>query len=280
MIEAVFEFKNGMKRVAYHKKKKTKDEELTVPEGGDFFRILHDFELHEYNYKPRQFGNGWEQDTPTAMPSTRMLWGCRPNDFIPMSREWQIWLYELLNWAVDGRIPAGDMNQIGSLQWAYANLIANHRAFTDRHSPEDGFADFVTGRNITAKPYQWKCLHTSGNIVKKVQYPVSVDAWVRTNCIAIEALDLRLPPPKLEWLLKEKPHLIGWATEQGVAKLPNGRWVVARFPQLKVAARVNGIPEVGTPFPVVGVGGVNFIKKSHVSAIASGANYSPYVPEK
>jgi hypothetical protein len=280
MIEAVFESATGSRRVSYRQRTLPKDEGLTVPAGGDFFRILHDFELSEYNQKPRQLDDGWEQDVPTAMPSTRMLWGCRPSDFLPMSREWQIWLYELLKWAVDDRIPAGNMTQIGSLQWAYADLIANHRAFTDQHAPENGYADYVTGRNITAKPYEWKCLQTSGNLVKKVSYPASATAWFKTHCIAIEALDPSQPPPKLEWVLKEKPHLIGWATEQSVTKLSNGRWVVSRFPQLKVATRAYGIPEVGTPFPVIGTGGVNFIKKIHVKAIASGAGYSPYVPEK
>jgi len=280
MIEAIFDSSSSTALCQYRQISPPADENLIVPRDGEYFRILHDFELDEYKYKPRQFNPGWEQQTPTAVPSTRMMWGCRPSDFVPMKREWQFWLYELLEWASDRLIPRGDMNEINSLSWAYANLIANHRAFTDQHAPENGFADYVTGRNEAAKPYEWKSLHATGNIVKRISHPASATAWHRTNCYAIEALNLSKPPPKLGYLLDKTPYLIGWATEQGVTQLPDGQWVVSRFPQLRVPLSAAKFPEVGTPFPVVSRDGVNYIKKTHVVRINNGVKYSPYVPVK
>ncbi len=79
--------------------------------------------------------------------------------------------------------------------------------------------------------------------------------------------------------MANKPWLIGWATEQTIVKLPDGRWQVSMFPQLKLAQRVWGLPECGTPFPVIG-NGTNLMLKSDLKPVTNGAAYNMYVPEK
>ena len=273
----------------YQKKYTAKDTNLSIPAEGRFGRVLHDFELAEFDFKPRQLVAGYKK---IPVPSTRMLWGRhndRIYDFAPFSREWQFWLLDLLDYTTDRRLPRGEVEYYytveygkeirgakmpysfvkytdGSLLWAYSNLIADHRSFTDTQAPENNRADYVTERNVGQKPYSWKCLATTGNIVK------ILGTW--NEYYIIEALDLLKPPPPVE----EVPSwLIHWATEQGLTQVGE-RWTVARYPQVKVVCRLNGMEESGTPFPLASMGGTNLIKKSHVR-IMSG-RYSPYVPEK
>lgn len=276
-----------------------KDRNLHAPADGNFYQVLHDWQLPGSGGLPRQRQGGYEQPNK-AMPSTRMMWGQRPGDFMPMNREWQFWLLELLNWASDGKLPRGEFEYYyvrggemqngkiikttaknpeakvkytdGSLLSVYEDLISDHRAFTDGHAPESGFADYVTERNLNAKPYSWKSLHTTGNIVKVL------GTWQQNaKYVEIEALDLTKPPPTVEWVIANKPWLIGWATEQTVVKLADGRWQVSKFPQLKIAQRVWGFPECGTPFPVIG-NGTNLMLKTDLRKVNNGETYSPYVP--
>ena len=265
-----------------------KDVGLRVPNEGDFAFIVHDFDiqlLSEFHLKPRQYLPSYEQKKP--MPATRQLWGCqklRYSDFIPLAKDWQFFLYDLLGWAIDYKIPEGSMSDVGTQKWAYADFIADHRAFTDQHAPDTEdrlFADYVLGRNLNNPvPYMFKCLVTTGNIVRRITPPSSMTNAQMGMNYPIEALDLSKPAPSLQWVLTHKPYLIHWATEQGISQLPDGRYTVARFPQLKVAARKFGLSEVGTPYPLVSWGGWNMIRKSDVRRVGNGYKYSPYVMEK
>ena len=284
----------GDRQAEYATKFLPRDVNLTVPAEGRYGRVLHDWELPEFEYKPRQLAVPKYQKV--AVPSTRMLWGRhggRIYDFVSFSREWQEWLLKLLDHTTDYRLPRGTVehymtydefnNEIrgaktphsfvkytdGSLMQAYSSLVADHRSFTDTQAPENNRADYVTERNLTRPPYSWKCLTTSGNIVK------ILGVW--GEHYVIEALDLLKPPPPVEEV-HDKPWLIHWATEQGLTEVGLRRWTVARYPQIKVACRENGMEESGTPFPLASMGGTNLIKKVHVR-IETG-RYSPYVPEK
>ena len=221
---------------------------------------------------------------------------------MPMSREWQFWLLDLLDWASDGKLPRGEFEYYytrkdemqngvmtitsqplvssrikytdGSLLSVYEDMIANHRAFTDGNAPESGYADYVTGRNLNAQPYRWKSLQSTGNIVNVL------GVWSQNpNFYVIESLDLTKPPPSVNWVLANKPYLIGWATEQTVVQLADGRWQVSHWPQIKTAQRVWGLPESGIPFPIIG-NGKDLMSKTDLKKVANGAAYSPYVPEK
>lgn len=279
-----------------------RDTLLRVPnDGGTYAFVLHDWQLPEFEYKPRQLVNGYEQKK--AMPSTRMLWGRDPEgriyDFATFSKEWQFWLLDLIKRTLPSEIPYGEKEYFfdvvygrvrivkehpyahlkctdGSLLQTYTNLVEDHRSFTDTNAPENGKTDWVTGRNLNANtPYMVKCLMTTGNIVKIL--------GSKNDCYIIEALDLLKSPPPIDSILN-KGWLIQWATEQTLVELPplNGkrRWTVSRYPQLKVACRFNNLPEIGTPFGVFSKGGTNLIKKSHVRIMKPDEVYSPYVPEK
>ena len=276
-----------------------KDTGLHVPADGNFYQVLHDWQLAGSGGLPRQRQGGYEQPNK-AMPSTRMMWGQRPYDFMFMSRDWQVWLLDLLNWASNEKLPRGTFEYYytrkdemqngemtitsqplvssrikytdGSLLSVYEDLISNHRAFTDGHAPESGFADYVTGRNLNANPYQWKSLQTTGNIVNVL------GVW-QTNpkYYVIEALDLTKPPPSVNWILANRPWLVAWATEQTVVKLADGRWQVSKFPQMKIAQRIWRYPECGVPIPIIG-NGTNLMLRTDLKEVENGSEYSPYVP--
>lgn len=304
---------NGGKSITFKKSSSAMDVGLTVPIDGNFYQVAHDWQLSKFGFKPRQFNPDYEQMLP--MPSTRMLWACtsvKPSDFIPMDSSWQHRLYELFRYAVgdipeDGtpeywyiqdpknhkkiiKVKEGTKNSFphypeGTLKWAYMDFITDHRALTDRHSfdtPDRYYRDDVIGINME-NPQAWmmKCLTFTGNIVNKLD--IIPDIFV-PNCVPIETFDYTKTAPSLDWILKNKPHLIWWTTEQSVYELPpvnnKRRWTVARFPQLKIVCRKYGIPEVGTPYFAIGRHGWNLIDRNDLMKVENGESYSPYIPEK
>jgi hypothetical protein len=179
------------------------------------------------------------------------------------------------------------MFSLGTLNFAYMDFQINHRALTDNHAfnTKDFWGrDYILKLNSSSiRSWMMKSLTFTGNIVKKLNPQPS---GILPQYVAIETLDYFKAPPSLEWVLKNKPYLIWWTTEQSGApgELPslNGqrRWTVARFPQLKQVCKANGLEEVGTPYLAIGKGGYNLIKKTDLLKIENGEKYSPYVPEK
>ncbi len=86
-----------------------KDTGLHVPAEGNFYQILHDWQLAGSGGLPRQKQQPFDQ---VAVPSTRMMWYERlipaSGGFMPMSLDWQIWLLDLLDWASDDKLPRGE----------------------------------------------------------------------------------------------------------------------------------------------------------------------------
>lgn len=238
------------------------DTGLTVP-AGRFAQVAHDWQREEMDYLPRQLRPDWERDI-VPVPSTCPLHGVM-DDFMPLSREWQFFIYDLLDFVTAGNLPRE------ALLRAYISLTEDHKVFTDGHARENGYADFVTWTNLQAKPYEWKSLACTGNLVK------ILDTF--GQFFVIETLDVTKTPARVADVIA-RPWLIHWATEQGIDRLPGKepRYTVARFPQLKVELRRLGLEEMGTPYPLLGIGGVNLIEKSRVFRIGGG--YSVYAPEK
>jgi hypothetical protein len=302
---------NGVEKT--YIEKPISDEDLVVPSSGKFYRILHDAEIYGY---PRQ---KFVQHKNREVPATRPLWGAKKlptSDFYPMLTSWQFRLYELFR-ATVGEIPEdGDVEYWwyedpekhgkriickkgtpysypqyyeGTLKDAYMSFIEDHRAFTDRHAfntDEKWYREDVIGINPkNPKPYMFKALTTTGNIVKVLDVqPEGIDT---KKFFAIETFDFSKDAPSIGWILNNKPYLIWWATEQGgfdreLSKDSSGkrRWTVARFPQLKRVCRKYGLAEVGTPYFAMGNNGYNLIEKAHVAPIKNGEKYKPYVSEE
>jgi hypothetical protein len=227
-----------------------------VPASGEFFILRHDYQRAEWKYKPRSITLNYKRNPPEcALPETVPLPGCKPADFVPLSREWQMFWFELLNLASNGTKTRSELRE------AWENLTVQGRAFTDFHSTAYGFTDYILLRHLagTKGPIQHKSLSCGGNIVKKIGVHSS-------GKYIIEALDLSKSPPDPEEAIK-KNWLVHWATQETVIQLPDKTWRVTRFPQLA---------PYGTPFLVVSLNGTNLIDRLMVNAVANGATYSPY----
>lgn len=239
------------------------DTGLRVPnDGAKYGQIAHDWQLESFSFLPRQLSPEYEQRIP--VPATRPLRGV-PDDFMIVPHDWQYFIYDLLDWVSNGLLPEAALTR------AYVSLTEDHRAFTDGHARENGYCDFVTMTNMGKIPYHWKALACTGNLVKII--------GTQGAYFIIETLDITAPPPAVKDVIN-KPWLIHWATEQGLDKIGNHSYVVARFPQLRYEQRQLNLNETGTPYPLMGIGGRAYILKEHISRLQNGASYSPYVPEK
>ena len=295
----------------YDRYTEVKDVELSVPDEGEFYQIMHDAERMGF---PRQKFTSYPN---REIPATMMEWLFRKlptSDFIPVLKSWQERTYELFRLVVgnipsDGKItgwwindpkiagkkvmvPKGTPHSFpefeeGSLKEAYQKFISNHVALTDNwayNTEEFWGRDFVCNMNSdSAENWRIKGLSFTGNIHKKIYpQPFIQDA----RYIAVEAFDYSQPAPSLEWILSNKPYLIHWTTNQGGMNreltpiAEKRRFTVSRWPHLKVVCRKYGLPEVGTPFFAIGKDGYNLIEKDVLKKVSNGASYSPYVSEK
>lgn len=230
---------------------------FTVPAVGEFLITRHDYQRADWNNKPRSFALNFKRNPPEcALPETVPLPGNKPNDFVPLSKDWQIFWFVLMNHASAGSKSSDE------LLAAWEDLTVQGRGFTDFHSVAYGFTDYILGKNlgIAKGPMQHKSLSCGGNIVRKIGVHSS-------GKYIIEALDLSKPPPDPFATIK-KNWLVHWATQETVIPLPGGTWRVSRFPQLA---------PYGTPFLVVSLNGTNLIERAMVEPIENGATYSPYI---
>jgi hypothetical protein len=275
------------------------DEVLRTPKVGQAAIVVHDADPqldYWFEGKPRQKRPDFEQDKD-PMPATRPVRGLpiKPSGFVSMRDDWQMRQFELMQWAAGGRMTMGEpikwflvqekekrkyvpKGTIGALPeyppdtlmgaWHY--LFRDHAVYTDANSYDtfsDQRWDAVQNINPAGKPYCQKELIMTGNAVQlKGKSPVP-------GYHQIDALDGTKPAPPLEWILEHKPHCILALTEQGITKLPDGRWNVSRFWHLEAAG-------VGTPIFLLAKQDSLLIRKEYVRLIGNDEAYSPYVPER
>ena len=226
------------------------DDIITVPNSGTFRRVGHDYEVKEYDNKPRVSGN------PT--PETCQMWDCKPNDFIPLSEDYQRLWFSLIRWASHGTMTDGQ------LLTAWADATAERKALTDNHGLSHNFADYILGLFLNnPKPLMQKCVLLGGSLVN-----VLFDSDENS---VISCLDATQPAPTLEYLL-EHPYLWGWATEITSNKLPNGTWVVSRWPNLK---HFGGW---GFPYLIIGKSNRNVVRRNRLISVSNGSSFRPYNP--
>lgn len=253
------------------------DENLTVPnDGGRYVRLKHWDEL----------GRGDNVDDYPEMitPGVGLLLR-DPNgvayDYVSLPDNWQWFLWNWWDYNSQYRLPRGRIEGFytrpgnertfarttpGSLTNVYVDMVEAHRAFTEAGSPEGGFRDVVTGRNLEFKKnYQWLFNPTGGATVKVRR--------VLGAYYEVEALDVLKPPPTVEYLAA-RPWLYFWCTQYG--KFTGS----TRFPQIKNANEINALPPAGISAPFMSIGGtVRVLQKSCVP-LQNGAEYSPYNPKR
>ncbi|NIV67340.1 hypothetical protein GWN43_00550 [Candidatus Bathyarchaeota archaeon] len=146
---------------------------------------------------------------------------------------------------------------------AWISLVMDGRSHFDDHAPENGYIDYITGRNLGSSkgPIAIKTLGMGGNLYKLAQ-----SGFYGTRYL-IETLDGTKPPPPIDEVWG-KQWLIQWATESGPQNA-EGVWICGRFPQLK---------PFGTPIPLISSGVPVYISRDRVQRMEAGMVYSPYHP--
>jgi len=250
------------------------DENLTVPEVGRYVRLKHWDEL----------GHDWNVDPYPEMfiPSLGLLTvgpDGRKYDYVEMPDAWQWFLWHFWDWASQYRLPKGKIESFytrpgnfrtfanatpGSLTHVYVDMVEAHRAFTEAGSPEAGNEDVVTGRNLGAKGYEW-LFNPTGGTMGRVTRVLGV-------YYEIEALDVLKPPPSIEYVAA-RPWLYFWCTQYG--KFTGS----TRFPQIKNANEVHGLPPAGIPSPLMSKGGTIRVLRSSCVELQNGQAWSPYNPK-
>jgi hypothetical protein len=262
-----------------------KDVNLHVPDDGyTYVQTMHDFQI---------FGRIVVATEKYAVPAicgdVSRVWfdpskgEVRAYDFVPLPEAWQYFMLNLWRWSMDDILPLGkwegtyknasnpdmifDKYTDNSMLWYYDNMIQDARSHTDSDNVQGGFCDFVTGRNMGARPYAWLTKSTTGNILRVLR-----DLGTQYE---VEAIDLSKDPPPVSELV-QKPWLLHWATETG--KRTDGSFYVSRYPQARVICKANGWMETGTPIPNTSLGGSYKILKRRVRLMKPNQSYSPYVP--
>lgn len=250
------------------------DENLRVPDVGQFAQLKHWNELGKGDNK-NEFP---EMFTPTDGILLRDPEG-REYSYVQMPDNWQWFLWSFWDWASGYKLPRGKVEGYyqrpgnlrtfakttpGSLTYVYVDMVEAHRAFTEAASPEAGARDVVTGRNLhNSKPYEWLFNSTGGAMVKVLR---TIGQYYE-----IEALDVLKPPPSIEYVVK-RPWLYFWCTQWG--KYSGS----TRFPQIKNANAVHGLPPVGIPSPLMSKGGTIRVLKSSCNVLKNGVAWTPYKP--
>lgn len=226
---------------------------LRVPDTGQFVQAMWDFETEAWDYKPRSIVLNYKKSPPeNSLPDTVPMFGCKPNDFMPLNRGWQVFWFDLLRLAAHGTHTEQEL-----MDW-WGFTTRDGCAFTDNHSAQAPYfgADYIQGLNLGNPPLAMKCLTTGGNLFKVI---TSYGKYWQ-----IEALDMSIPPPVVTELL-EKPWLIHWATQSTVIETNYG-WKVIRFPK----------NEGGTPFPFISMNGIQMVEQTRVKPVENGTAFSPY----
>ena len=249
------------------------DENLRVPDVGKFVQIKHWDEFGRYNVNP------YPEMINASMGLLLQDLNGRIYDYVEMPDSWQWFLWNFWDWASGYKLPRGKIESFyqrpgnfrtfakttaGSLTYVYVDMVEAHRAFTEAASPEAGARDVVTKRNLNnPKPYEWLFFPTGGAMLKVLR--------VVGQYYEVEALDVLKPPPSIEYVVS-RPWLSFWCTQYG--KYTGS----TRFPQIKNANAVHGLPPVGTPSPLMSKGGIIRIKKSSCHELQNGAAWTPYKP--
>ena len=253
------------------------DESLTVPnDGGTYYQLKHWDDLGR--------GDNVSEFPEMFIPGLGLLMrdpNGRAYDYVEMPDQWLQFYWDWWNYVSQYRLPKGKIEGFykrtgnertfakttpGSLTYVYVDMLEAHRAFTEAGSAEGGFRDPVTDRNMDF-PINMMVLFdpTCGAMLREKRK-------LTGKYLEFEALDVLKPPPTIEWLA-ERPWLHFWCTQWG--KLSGS----TRFPQIKNANEVHGLPPAGISAPLMSIGGTIKVLKTACVPLVPGQPWTPYKPK-
>lgn len=263
-------------RALYQKVFKRLDVGLPVPNDGySYVMSQHEILL----FGETRHGDSNQTDPRPAVVNAN--WGIRTlaqanGDYYPIQDHWQEWFYKFWDMASGYNLPVGEKigthinprnpNIIyddytpGSKLGLYAGMIMDAKSHTDSMSPETGGRDVVTGRNLSSsRPWEWLCRPCTGALLRVIERIGSV--------LKIQAIDLNDTPPNVN-------DLQIWQFYFGTQVHIDGR--VTRYPDVKEAFEVHGLPPAGTAMPLIAPGGYFYIDRDKCVELQAGQMWTPY----
>lgn len=262
------------KTALYRKHIKRLDIGIPVPDDGyQYFMIRHELDLlgkTRFENDPRN-----QENRPAIVNKD---WGINTG-YYEVQPEWQFWFRDFWDYHSGKILPMGvkigeytlPKNSKDIIYWrytagskleVYARMTGDATGWTDGsdNAPETGGKCVVQKRNLdTGKRYwKWLCRPTTGALVRGRR---------NGSKLIVDAIDITKSPPDIESL---PLHLFYFSTQVS----PDGS--VTRFPVLKNAMEVHGFPPIGTPNPLVAVGGKFELNYSAVIPMQAGQMWKPY----
>ena len=253
------------------------DQDLRVPiDGGTYYQLKHWDDLgHGDNVPPFP-----EMFNPNLGLLSRDPDG-RFYDYVEMSDRWLKFYWDWINHISQYRLPEGRIEGYykkpdnertfarttpGSLTYVYVDIMEAHRFITEAGSAEGGFRDPQTGRNMNFPINMLVLLNpTCGHMLKE-------KSKLTGKYLEFEALDVLEAPPTVE-SLAARPWLHFWFTQWG--KFSGS----TRFPQIKNANAVHGLPPAGISLPLMSIGGSIKVLKTACVPLVPGQPWTPYKPK-
>lgn len=251
---------------------------MPVPDDGyQYVMVNHEMPL----FGETRHGGNKPNETDPRPAIVNASWGIKTlasanGDYYPITNEWQRWFYNFWDKHSGYILPTGKAEgtyinkrnpniiytsyTLGSKLALYAGMIMDAKSHTDSMSPETGGRDVVTGRNLhSSRVWEWLCRPTTGALLRVLSRNGSV--------LKIEAIDLWKPMPDVDTL---PLHLFYFGTQVAI----DGK--VTRYPDVKNAFEVHGLPPAGTAMPLVAPGGYFYINRSACIELQAGQIWQPY----
>lgn len=213
--------------------------------GVRYARVKHDYEL--YGVSRPEYGGAPE--SVWGLPET-----VKCGDFVPLSKAWQFYWYYLLRKAAFPDMTEEDVIDL------FGNITRRNAFKTNQHAAENGFANYVTGSNVSSKPMRTEVIVTGGAYLKILDYP-NTHASGGVPSYLFATLNVNNPPPDAEdWDGVWQTPFIYFATTSGRGQLSDGSRAV--------------IPLLGgcdIPVPNVSAADYALIRKDRVEILPAGA---------
>ena len=234
-----------------------------LPAGIKFGRLRHDYEIYGVS---RPTHNGAANHV-LALPET--IKAAEPAS-VPLTKDWQLFAVNLLSLARYGLLFSSlNLTQKDIIKRAFAGTYIGFRAFTNGKGWDDGYADYINGKNTDASPMQQETINTGGNVVELLSDILRIGG---KNVYKVRTLDGTRSAPDIQQInIVKTPWLIVKATNSQRVKVLDsqgiwtGQWIeyiVEPFPQ-------NG--GYDNPAAFIGKGDYNYIASDRVELLPDNA---------
>lgn len=237
--------------------------EYRLPAGRKFGYLLNNFEYRGVS-RPTQKKN---KPKVLGLPDTEKMLKAR---FTPLSYDWQHYWVDLFALRKYGKLY-DDLTdaETAVINLAFKGVTRGDAAFTNGRSREQGYADYINGVNIGAKPMEQETIDTGGNILELVGDLTRLRIGKMVPCYPVATLDGTRPPPDPRTVNdRETPWLVFRAT---ISRREGYNQKTGKWAREDLEIPFDQLGGVDVPIPFLGVGTVNYVDASRIRVLPESA---------